>query len=110
MSNPSKSTVFVRLLVLTRRGLGGVGCRFLGGGGLLAGVLAYVKQVRPDVLVFGVEAVDAAGMTASVRDADRSTPSEACAAQRTYAYYRDGHVQYTPLQQFSLGSALARKS
>ena len=37
-----------------------------GGGGLLAGVAAYVKQVRPDVKVYGVEAEDAAGMTASL--------------------------------------------
>ena len=37
----------------------------VGGGGLLAGVLAYVKQVRPDVLCYGVEARDAAAMTAS---------------------------------------------
>jgi len=37
-----------------------------GGGGLLAGVLSYVKRVRPDIEVYGVEAVDAAGMTASL--------------------------------------------
>ena len=37
----------------------------MGGGGLLAGVLAYVKQVRPEVLCYGVEARDAAAMTAS---------------------------------------------
>ena len=37
----------------------------VGGGGLLAGVLAYVKQVRPEVLCYGVEARDAAAMTAS---------------------------------------------
>ena len=38
-----------------------------GGGGMLAGVAAYVKRVRPDVKVVGVEADDAAGMTASLR-------------------------------------------
>lgn len=38
----------------------------VGGGGLLAGVAAYVKQVRPEVKVYGVEAVDAAGMTTSL--------------------------------------------
>lgn len=38
-----------------------------GGGGMLAGVAAYVKRVRPGVLVIGVEAEDAAGMTASLR-------------------------------------------
>jgi len=38
----------------------------VGGGGLLAGVAAYVKSVRPDVMVIGVEADDAAGMTQSL--------------------------------------------
>lgn len=32
----------------------------VGGGGLLAGVAAYIKYVRPEVKVFGVEAEDAA--------------------------------------------------
>jgi len=39
-----------------------------GGGGMLAGVAAYVKRVRPTVKVIGVEAEDAAGMTASLRE------------------------------------------
>eukprot|EP01043_Picozoa_sp_COSAG02_P059505 COSAG02_NODE_7600_length_2940_cov_9.106301_2_plen_524_part_00 len=39
----------------------------VGGGGLLAGVLAYVKQVRPEIKIYGVEAEDAAGMTESVK-------------------------------------------
>lgn len=38
-----------------------------GGGGMLAGIAAYVKQVRPSVKVYGVEAADAAGMTASLK-------------------------------------------
>ena len=37
-----------------------------GGGGMLAGIAAYVKQVRPSVKVYGVEASDAAGMTTSL--------------------------------------------
>lgn len=32
-----------------------------GGGGMLAGVAAYVKALRPEVKVIGVEAYDAAG-------------------------------------------------
>ncbi len=39
-----------------------------GGGGMLAGIAAYVKRVRPDVKIIGVEADDAAGMTASLRE------------------------------------------
>ena len=38
-----------------------------GGGGMLAGIAAYVKRVRPNVKVIGVEAADAAGMTASMK-------------------------------------------
>jgi len=37
----------------------------IGGGGLAAGVGAYVKAVRPDVKVIGVEPVDAASMQAA---------------------------------------------
>jgi threonine dehydratase len=33
---------------------------------MLAGISAYVKQVRPSVKIYGVEAADAAGMTASL--------------------------------------------
>ena len=38
----------------------------VGGGGLLAGVSAAIKALRPEVRVIGVEADDAAGMTASL--------------------------------------------
>jgi len=44
-----------------------------GGGGMLAGIAAYVKRVRPEVKVFGVEAADAAGMTASLREGRQVT-------------------------------------
>lgn len=39
----------------------------VGGGGLLAGIAASIKAVRPDVRVIGVEAEDAPGMTESLR-------------------------------------------
>jgi len=38
-----------------------------GGGGMLAGIAAYVKCIRPSVHIIGVEAEDAAGMTTSLR-------------------------------------------
>ncbi|GMH99872.1 hypothetical protein TrST_g9157 [Triparma strigata] len=38
-----------------------------GGGGMLAGIAAYVKRVRPEIKVIGCEAEDAAGMTESLR-------------------------------------------
>ena len=42
-----------------------------GGGGMLAGIATYIKRVRPEVMVIGVEAEDAAGMTASLRAGKR---------------------------------------
>ena len=38
----------------------------VGGGGLLAGVAAYIKRLRPEIKVIGVEAVDADAMTQSL--------------------------------------------
>lgn len=37
-----------------------------GGGGMLAGIAAWIKQIRPSVRVIGVEAIDAPGMTTSL--------------------------------------------
>ncbi|MGE5143250.1 MAG: threonine ammonia-lyase, biosynthetic, partial [Acidobacteriota bacterium] len=42
----------------------------VGGGGLISGIAAYVKRVRPEVRVIGVEPVDAAAMARSL-DAGR---------------------------------------
>lgn len=39
----------------------------VGGGGLLAGIAAYVKSVRPEIKVIGVEAKDAEAMTESLK-------------------------------------------
>ena len=39
----------------------------VGGGGLLSGVAAYVKAVRPEIKVIGVEAKDAEAMTKSLK-------------------------------------------
>ncbi|MDQ5849636.1 MAG: threonine ammonia-lyase, biosynthetic [Pseudomonadota bacterium] len=39
----------------------------VGGGGLIAGIAAYVKRVRPSIRVVGVEPVDADAMTRSLR-------------------------------------------
>ena len=39
----------------------------VGGGGLLAGVAAYIKAMRPEIRVIGVEAKDAEAMTQSLK-------------------------------------------
>ena len=45
----------------------------VGGGGLLAGISAYVKHVQPGVEMVGVEARDACAMTLSLEKGDRVT-------------------------------------
>lgn len=45
----------------------------VGGGGLLAGVAAYVKAVRPEIKIIGVEAKDAEAMTESLKKGERVT-------------------------------------
>jgi threonine dehydratase len=43
----------------------------VGGGGLLAGIAAYVKAIRPEIKVIGVEAKDAEAMTESLKKGER---------------------------------------
>ncbi|HNF91988.1 MAG TPA: threonine ammonia-lyase, biosynthetic, partial [Accumulibacter sp.] len=43
----------------------------IGGGGLISGVAAYIKRVRPETRIIGVEAVDADAMTRSLKAGKR---------------------------------------
>lgn len=43
----------------------------VGGGGLIAGIAAYVKAVRPEIKIIGVEAKDAEAMTESLKKGER---------------------------------------
>ena len=43
----------------------------VGGGGLLAGIAAYVKAVRPEIKIIGVEAQDSEAMTESLKQGRR---------------------------------------
>ena len=45
----------------------------VGGGGLIAGIAAYVKQVRPEIKIIGVETVDADAMERSLKVMRRVT-------------------------------------
>ena len=45
----------------------------VGGGGLIAGIAAYVKQLRPEIKIIGVETVDADAMTRSLAAGERVT-------------------------------------
>ena len=48
----------------------------VGGGGLISGIAAYVKAVRPNVKIIGVEPEDAASMTRSLENNRRITLKE----------------------------------
>lgn len=43
----------------------------IGGGGLISGVAAYVKRLRPDIRIVGVEPIDADGMNRSLQAGTR---------------------------------------
>ena len=43
----------------------------VGGGGLLAGIAAYIKAIRPEIKMIGVEAKDAEAMTESLKKGER---------------------------------------
>lgn len=43
----------------------------VGGGGLSAGIAAYTKRIYPHIKIVGVEAYDAAAMTASISKGER---------------------------------------
>jgi threonine dehydratase len=44
----------------------------VGGGGLVAGIAAYVKELRPETAIIGVEPADAACLHAALRDGERT--------------------------------------
>ncbi len=48
----------------------------IGGGGLIAGVAAYVKQVRPEIKIIGVQTLDSKAMFDSIQAGERVTLSD----------------------------------
>ncbi len=48
----------------------------IGGGGLISGVAAYIKQVRPDIKIIGVETVDSNAMAKSLKAGRRVVLSD----------------------------------
>jgi len=45
----------------------------IGGGGLIAGVAAYVKAIRPDIKIIGVQTIDSDAMARSIKAGERVT-------------------------------------
>jgi threonine dehydratase len=48
----------------------------IGGGGLIAGVAAYIKRLRPEIKIIGVEPVDADAMSRSLQSGTRQKLSQ----------------------------------
>ncbi|MFN4327364.1 MAG: threonine ammonia-lyase, biosynthetic [Limnobacter sp.] len=80
----------------------------IGGGGLAAGVATYVKQLRPDIKIIGVQTVDSDAMAQSLEQQQRVTLPEVglfsdgtavkLVGEETYrlcAQYLDGVVRVT---------------
>ena len=45
----------------------------IGGGGMISGIGAYVKQIRPDIKIIGVQSMDSDAMARSLRSGERVT-------------------------------------
>ncbi len=45
----------------------------IGGGGLISGIATYIKQIRPDIKIIGVQSLDSDAMTRSVKAGERVT-------------------------------------
>lgn len=58
---------------ILRQHMGGIHAIFVavGGGGLISGIGAYVKQVRPEIRIIGAQTVDSDAMTRSLQAGDR---------------------------------------
>ncbi|MDR2172601.1 MAG: threonine ammonia-lyase, biosynthetic [Burkholderiales bacterium] len=72
----------------------------IGGGGLIAGVAAYVKQVRPDIEVIGVQPIDSDAMARSVRAGERVTLAHVGLFADGVAVKRVGEETFRLVQEY----------
>lgn len=72
----------------------------VGGGGLLAGVAQYIKALRPDVVIVGVEPVDSAAMTKSLKKGSRVVLTHVGIFADGVAVKQVGEHNFTAAQQF----------
>ncbi|WP_311949177.1 threonine ammonia-lyase, biosynthetic [Halomonas piscis] len=70
----------------------------VGGGGLIAGVAAYVKYLRPDIKVIGVESEDSASLKAALAAGERVTLDEVGVFAEGVAVARTGEVPFKLMQ------------
>ena len=78
----------------------------VGGGGLLAGVSSYVKRLRPNTLVYGVEAVDSDAMAQSLAAGSRVTLTAVGLFADGAAVKTVGEECFRLAQRFSSGIVL----
>ena len=72
----------------------------VGGGGLLAGIAAYIKAVRPEIKVIGVEAKDSEAMTESLKQGYRVVLDQVGLFADGAAVKQVGEHTFTLAQQF----------
>lgn len=65
-----QGTIALEILAQSNTPIEAIFC-CVGGGGLIAGIAAYIKAVRPEIKVIGVEAKDAEAMTKSLKKGER---------------------------------------
>ncbi len=65
-----QGTIALEILAQTKEPIEAIFC-CVGGGGLLAGIATYIKAVRQEIKVIGVEAKDAEAMTESLKKGER---------------------------------------
>lgn len=72
----------------------------VGGGGLIAGIAAYVKAIRPEIKIIGVEAKDAEAMTESLKAGERITLAQVGLFADGAAVKQVGEHTFALCQQF----------
>ena len=72
----------------------------IGGGGLIAGVAAYVKQVRPEIRVIGVQTVDSDAMARSLKAGRRVELAEVGLFSDGTAVKKVGEETYRLAREF----------
>ncbi|MGB4811196.1 MAG: threonine ammonia-lyase, biosynthetic [Methylophilaceae bacterium] len=65
-----QGTIALEILAQCKEPIEAIFC-CVGGGGLLAGIATYIKAIRPEIKVIGVEAKDAEAMTESLKKGER---------------------------------------
>lgn len=71
----------------------------VGGGGLIAGVAAYVKYLRPEIKVFGVESEDSACLKAALEANERVVLDQVGVFAEGVAVAQIGEVPFTVMRE-----------